>query len=45
VAKPEVEARQRYAEQRLSHYSRSFGNAASGYVNQVVNQVSHRTRG
>lgn len=45
VAKPEVEARQRYAERRLSHYSQSFGNAASGCVKRVVKQVSHRPHG
>ncbi|MFV1965607.1 MAG: hypothetical protein ACC628_09315 [Pirellulaceae bacterium] len=39
VAKPEVEARQRYAEQRLSHYSRTFGRAASGCVKRVASEV------
>jgi hypothetical protein len=39
VAKPDIEARQRYAEQRLSHYSQSFQRAASDHFHGVINPL------
>jgi hypothetical protein len=39
VAKPAIEARQTYAEQRLTHYSHALGRAASDYAQQVAHEI------
>jgi len=47
ITSPGLPAAQRrhYAERRLTHYSRSYGRAATQYIKKVANEIVAETRG